>query len=157
MLPCCLFLAIIGYLGCRLCIRDWAPVLVAIQYGMVMSPFFRNPRPTWASCRGRKCTSDVNRDIYHDWSLTQWKSYSLRSCCGYDYHFFFPATLAPPLRHRPFPFVLGSHGSLFSLAPPPSLRGAQDRERETLGEHHQCCQVGFSNILKKKPQKFTFP
>ena len=34
--------------------------------GAFMSPIFRDPHPTCARCRGKKCTSDVTCDICKD-------------------------------------------------------------------------------------------
>ena len=43
--------------------------------GVFMSPLFRDPHPTCARCRGRKCSSDMTCDIFKDWSVAQWKAF----------------------------------------------------------------------------------
>ena len=51
--------------------------------GVFMLPLFRDPHPTCARCRGRKCTSELTCDICHGWSLAQWESFrSKRSYVG---------------------------------------------------------------------------
>ena len=62
----------------RLC-----PGVVGCKCGAFMSPLFRNPHPTCARCRGRKCSSDVTCDICKDWSVAQWEMFlKKRSCSG---------------------------------------------------------------------------
>ena len=46
--------------------------------GMFMSPAFKDPHPTCARCRGRKCSIDSPCSDCHDWSLEQWESYNKR-------------------------------------------------------------------------------
>ena len=43
--------------------------------GAFMSPLFRDPHPTYARCRGIKCTVDVTCDICKDWSVAQWEAF----------------------------------------------------------------------------------
>ena len=43
--------------------------------GAFMTPLFRDPHPTCARCRGKKCTSDVTCDICKDWSVSQWEAF----------------------------------------------------------------------------------
>ena len=54
----------------RLC-----PGIGGRKCGVFMSPLFRDPHPTCARCRGRKCTSDMTCDICRGWSVAQWESF----------------------------------------------------------------------------------
>ena len=43
--------------------------------GAFISPLFRDPHPTCATCRGIKCTADMTSDICKDWSVAQWEAF----------------------------------------------------------------------------------
>ena len=47
-----------------------------------MSPVFRDPHPTCARCRSRKCSFDVTCDICKDWSVAQWEAFLIK--CPYS-------------------------------------------------------------------------
>ena len=51
------------------------PVFGGSKCRAFMSPLFRDPHPTCARCRGRKCTSDMTCDIRKDWSVAQWEAF----------------------------------------------------------------------------------
>ena len=43
--------------------------------GAFKSPLFRDPHPTCARCRGRRCFDDMTCDICKDWSVTLWEKF----------------------------------------------------------------------------------
>ena len=69
--------------------------------GAVISPLFRDPHPTCARCRGKKCTVDVTCDICKDWSVAQWEAF-LKKCAYSGRHKSRLQALTFPLLLRPF-------------------------------------------------------
>ena len=50
--------------------------------GAFMSTLLRDPHPTCARCRGRRCFDDMTCDICKDWSVTQWEKFHCK--CSYS-------------------------------------------------------------------------
>ena len=65
--------------------QQLCPAVAGRKCGAFMSPLFRDPHPTCARCRGKKCTSHVTCDICKDWSVAQWEAFlkkrSYSGCC----------------------------------------------------------------------------
>ena len=60
------------------CEQRLCPGVGGRRCGAFMSPLFRDPHPTFARCRGIKCSADVTCDICKDWSVTQWEAFLKR-------------------------------------------------------------------------------
>ena len=65
--------------------QQLCPAVAGRKCGAFMSPLFRDPHPTCARCRGKKCTPHVTCDICKDWSVAQWEAFlkkrSYSGCC----------------------------------------------------------------------------
>ena len=118
--------------------------------GTFMSPLFKDLHPTYARCRGTKCSADVACDICKDWSVAQWEAFlKKRPYSGHRKKRLsgsalptVPPTL-PPSASDPSALRLGFFGSRTPCASPSSthlyFRGAW-----LFGEVRGCPPRGFS-------------
>ena len=98
--------------------------------GMFMSPAFKDPHPTCARCRGRKCSIDSPCSDCHNWSLEQRESYNKRRS--------YTESNRPPSRHSGNPTApiantpspaskpVASSPTPLPHSAPPSLGGVGD-------------------------------
>ena len=98
--------------------------------GASISPIFRDLHPTYARCRGIKCTADVTCDSCKDWSVAQWEVFlKPRPYSGHRKKRPSGSAL-PPASQAPPPRLLWKLDAMrFLLGHSPLLRGVTARGR----------------------------
>ena len=109
-----------------------------------MLPLFRDPHPTCARCRGKKCTSDVTCDIFKDWSVVQWEVF-LKKCSYRGRRKSRPSGSSLPTVPRPLlPSAFASSEAGRHSPPPPSSLPSEGQGRS--GESKVISHIGSRNV-----------